>query len=123
VHQSPITQSGWTGTGYIITDPVTGAGAYKISGGANGAFLQDASIVLVMISLIGATIEASAFFMLAITLISIYVSIVSFLVTATPCGNATDDVSFWLTAILALTSGVIGFYGNASQNVVIAFAA
>jgi hypothetical protein len=39
VHQSPITQSGWTGTGYIITDPATGAGAYKISGGANGAYL------------------------------------------------------------------------------------
>jgi hypothetical protein len=39
VHQSPITQSGWTGTGYIITDPATGAGAYKISGGANGGFI------------------------------------------------------------------------------------
>jgi hypothetical protein len=41
VHQSPITQSGWTGTGYIITDPATGAGAYKISGGANGSYLGD----------------------------------------------------------------------------------
>jgi hypothetical protein len=40
VHQSPINQSGWTGTGYIITDPATGAGAYKISGGANGGFLE-----------------------------------------------------------------------------------
>jgi hypothetical protein len=39
VHHFPITQSGWTGTGYIITDPATGAGAYKISGGANGAIL------------------------------------------------------------------------------------
>jgi hypothetical protein len=39
VHQLPITQSGWTGSGYIITDPATGAGAYKISGGANGAAL------------------------------------------------------------------------------------
>ena len=39
VHQSPITQSGWTGSGYIITGPATGAGAYKISGGANGAAL------------------------------------------------------------------------------------
>jgi len=27
---------GWSGFGYIITDPVTGDGAYKISGGANG---------------------------------------------------------------------------------------
>jgi hypothetical protein len=39
VHQSPITQSGWTGTRYIITDPATGAGDYKISGGANGGLI------------------------------------------------------------------------------------
>ena len=39
MHQAPITQSGWTGSGYIISDPATGAGAYKISGGANGGDL------------------------------------------------------------------------------------
>ena len=33
VHQAPITQSGWTGSGYIISDPATGSGAYKIAGG------------------------------------------------------------------------------------------
>ena len=30
---------GWTGAGYIIFNPDTGDGAYKISGGANGGFL------------------------------------------------------------------------------------
>jgi hypothetical protein len=39
VHASPITQSGWTGSGYTVLDPDTGAGAYKISGGANGGAL------------------------------------------------------------------------------------
>jgi len=39
VHQSDITANGWTGMGYIILDPDTGAGAYKISGGANGGAL------------------------------------------------------------------------------------
>jgi hypothetical protein len=39
VHQSAISAYGWTGSGYILIDPETGAGAYKISGGANGAFL------------------------------------------------------------------------------------
>jgi transglutaminase-like putative cysteine protease len=34
-----ITFNGWTGCGYIITDPTTGAGAYMISGGANGVWL------------------------------------------------------------------------------------
>src|SRR5579859_3621541 len=31
-----ISASGWTGAGYIIFDPQTGDGAYKISGSANG---------------------------------------------------------------------------------------
>lgn len=35
-----ITVNGWTGAGYIITDPVTGAGAYKIAGGANGGVVS-----------------------------------------------------------------------------------
>lgn len=39
MHESPISVSGWTGSGYIIDDPATGAGAYKISGGANGGSL------------------------------------------------------------------------------------
>lgn len=37
VHQSPIVSAGWQGVGYIIHDPTTGAGAYKISGLANGS--------------------------------------------------------------------------------------
>lgn len=37
-HTDRISVPGWTGEGYIIYDPVTGAGAYKIAGGANGGF-------------------------------------------------------------------------------------
>lgn len=40
VHQTPILLNGWSGSGYIIADPVTGSGAYKISGGANGGALD-----------------------------------------------------------------------------------
>ena len=36
VHQADISVSGWTGSGYIILDLETGAGAYKISGGEWG---------------------------------------------------------------------------------------
>jgi hypothetical protein len=62
VHQSPITQSGWTGTGYIITDPVTGAGAYKISGGANGAVLFTEGLVT------GSIISLTLFALVDVTL-------------------------------------------------------
>ena len=38
VHGNRIEASGWEGAGYMVLDPDTGSGAYKISGGANGAF-------------------------------------------------------------------------------------
>ena len=39
VSKTDIYFNGWTGCGYIIVDPNTGAGAYMISGGMNGAWL------------------------------------------------------------------------------------
>jgi transglutaminase-like putative cysteine protease len=41
VHTDPIAVPGWKGAGYIIFDPQTGAGAWKITGGANGGFLDN----------------------------------------------------------------------------------
>jgi hypothetical protein len=38
IHQSPITQDGWSGAGFIVIDQATGAGAYLIEGGSNGGF-------------------------------------------------------------------------------------
>jgi hypothetical protein len=43
ISQAKITYSGWTGAGYVIIDPQTGAGSYLIEGGANGGNLSDAS--------------------------------------------------------------------------------
>jgi hypothetical protein len=41
VHQSRVTARGWSGAGYIVLDPATGAGGYLISGGANGGNFSD----------------------------------------------------------------------------------
>lgn len=38
-HTDPISVPGWTGEGYVILDPTTGDGAWKIAGGQNGGFL------------------------------------------------------------------------------------
>lgn len=35
-HERNISVKGWTGLGYVILAPTTGAGAYLIDGGANG---------------------------------------------------------------------------------------
>jgi len=40
VSKSNINFNGWTGCGYIIFDPVTGGGAYLISGGLNGVWVH-----------------------------------------------------------------------------------
>jgi transglutaminase-like putative cysteine protease len=39
VSKTDITYNGWTGCGYIITNPDTGEGAYMIAGGQNGAYI------------------------------------------------------------------------------------
>jgi hypothetical protein len=39
VHERPVSIKGWTGSGYIIKSIDSGAGAYKISGGANGGVI------------------------------------------------------------------------------------
>jgi hypothetical protein len=44
-HTDPVEEPGWRGAGYIIFDPNTGDGAYRISGGQNGAF-QAVTIVI-----------------------------------------------------------------------------
>jgi hypothetical protein len=40
-HTDAVSVPGWSGAGYIILDPTTGNGAYKIGGGANGSFLDN----------------------------------------------------------------------------------
>jgi len=40
ISQTYLTYKGWTGCGYIIINPETGAGAYMISGGLNGAAMM-----------------------------------------------------------------------------------
>lgn len=39
-HTDRISVPGWTGEGYVLFDPQTGDGAYKITGGNNGGFVD-----------------------------------------------------------------------------------
>lgn len=45
-HSDSISVPGWSGAGYIILDPETGAGAYKIAGGGNGSSDSDPMFAL-----------------------------------------------------------------------------
>jgi len=51
-HTDNVSVPGWTGSGYIIFNPETGSGAYKISGGANGGFWGVLSFIIVFVTFI-----------------------------------------------------------------------
>lgn len=51
ISQKAVSQNGWTGVGYSIVDPSTGAGAYLIGGAADGGFLFWFTIIIFALSL------------------------------------------------------------------------
>jgi hypothetical protein len=58
ISQTSISYGGWTGSGYVITDPGTGASAYLIAGGTNGAvavFVGAWTSNMVLLSLLALT--------------------------------------------------------------------
>ena len=52
-HEKAISAHGWSGLGYIIVDPETGAGAYLIEGKGNGGNLILAGILAMVIAIVG----------------------------------------------------------------------
>jgi len=52
VHERQISAHGWTGYGFIIIDPKTGAGAYLIEGKGNGGYLMLLGIIGMISALI-----------------------------------------------------------------------
>ena len=50
VSEGMITVGEWTGVGYIISDPLTGSGAYRISGGGNGAIMILFTMALILLT-------------------------------------------------------------------------
>lgn len=103
VHEKPISVSGWTGSGYVIEDPATEAGAYKISGGANGGgifgqfmdkvapWLALYGLGLGLLSLLSGVAFAPTLFFLGflISMILAIDSLILYLMTADPskCGD------------------------------------
>ena len=121
VSQANVTVNGWTGVGYIIEDPATGAAAYKISGGANGGYLlaQGGMALFGLIqlvnglallgpilglTLVGAPVGAAVILLVAV------ITVIGALLSNNP--YAASAVSVQLQAIVALTTiGAIAFIG------------
>jgi hypothetical protein len=101
VHEREVSVPGWTGTGYMVTDPVNGDGAYMISGGGNGGWLETGiSVVLDVISLI----KPFAKFSPVLTgVLGVLTSIVSNLEDLSRCWVEGGFLNYALIALFMLT--------------------
>ena len=59
VSQHPVTIGSWAGVGYIILDPETGSGAYKISGGASGSFFLGSILTALLTAMTAAALASN----------------------------------------------------------------
>lgn len=104
VHEKDIAINGWTGSGYTVLDPETGAGAYKIAGGANGGLLM-----ALFVGILGA-ISALPFILAAAYLGIIALSIVTAIILAAAWVSAKVSMasdSSWRTFAVDIIGGVL----------------
>lgn len=133
VHQKPINEFGWTGSGYVVIDPETGAGGYKISGGANGGAITDLASLFGWVSAAENSYFAKHLPSLFGSLISTIIIVFNLLDIAQKCASVdgvwtvifsyllmTILVAFFIfvfeTAFGAMAGFIAGFTLNKLQN-------
>ena len=115
-HTNSILISGWEGSGYIILDPEVGDGAYKISGGRNGSYLDDyagisgsISIALFAVAILAAVASGPLLplLLLIITVISLFHIFITTLIAdlelkKNKCPEAFSYILFGTSVIFAM---------------------
>jgi len=79
VHERPVSVPGWTGTGYMVIDPVNGDGAFLIGGGGNGGWLSPDDGLSIALTIFGiAMLHATgAFFIILLVASIVYTAILT----------------------------------------------
>lgn len=121
VHQYPVRINSWVGSGYMITDPEVGVGAFKISGGFSGGSSTEDDGVFNLFDFLGYVEKVSDYLggklnKLVSTLLAPINNIVQALSVAENCGlNDAIAVIVGYTALGALFTGIAfaigGFVG------------
>jgi len=118
VHQSPINSHGWTGYGYGVVDPDTGAGGYIIEGKGNGGWMDlaewiknnpgwsaIAALVLGLLAGVGGLLGAVFLLMsLAISATSLYYDMMN--ITSEECGGPAMAGLFSVLALCVFLGGL-----------------
>lgn len=121
VSKTDITFKGWTGCGYIITNPTTGEGAYMIGGGLNGSNVpvDDSKLSLVDgISLLvgfrldilknGISAEFVKVFQNVVKMFGVVFSVVQFFQDLNQINSNPDvDPYKWLSSYLIISSFLV----------------
>ena len=122
VHQASLSFAGFHGVGYIITDPETGAGAYKISDGANGAKMVLAFVGLVLFFtplITGTALVIAPILITLLAILTVFLAFYSVLNNAIgildqggPCSKllAEQYLEFFLP--IAVLVSMIGLFGG-----------
>jgi transglutaminase-like putative cysteine protease len=97
IHQSPIAQSAWTGAGFTVIDPTTGAGGYLIEGGVNGGALFGLLVGLV------AGITA----IVAGPVVAAIVGIIGFLISQYFAWFTDDNLNFSAARLIGIVAGIV----------------
>ncbi|MFV1998709.1 MAG: hypothetical protein ACC641_11970, partial [Acidiferrobacterales bacterium] len=101
---------GWSGAGYIILDPETNVGAWKIGGGLNGGILATAiSVLLAAIALFPAI--AAFFSLLTIIMLSLVVAVLTFSNILNNLDGCSGNIGVGMALIISLVTALLGKEG------------
>jgi len=109
VSKTNITYNGWTGCGYIIINPTTGAGAYMISGGLSGGIITAAILfvtAIMLLAVIVALLMEGSFIIgtIALILLPVYLAGQAYL-----AGTASMETKACIFITLAVSTVLCGF--------------
>jgi len=113
-HEQRLNYNGWIGEGYIILDPQTGAGAYKIAGGNNGGFLASLAAFLdalswISLAFVGSGTWAGLLGSAIGPVIALVAGVINLLTTILAWGAVCGDIAaIVLFSFLAIAMFVIG---------------
>ena len=122
-HTDNVSVPGWSGAGYIIFDPVTGSGAYKIAGGANGGFILLLGFIFIAIFLnIAATVLIIGLLTETAATIQIVAGALAFYAAIQQIERAFDECSEAFTAaalsILFLSVALLNLIGDVITTII-----
>jgi transglutaminase-like putative cysteine protease len=119
-HTDPVSVPGWTGAGYVILDPDTGAGAYKIAGGQNGGFLKwvdDHSVLFTILAIAIGLIDGPVFLAIGFIL-AVVVAVAGIATFYEESLESKCDALFYLYVGLGIALGAVGLLTGGAGFVV-----